>query len=165
MPVAVMSTGKIFVAKKNGVYVLKFTGDVRLTLCAALDEFVDKMAAEPDLSAVIIDLCDAEGVDSTALGFIAKISIITKDKLELVPTIISSNPDITRIIVSMGFEQVFKIIKHRVDRDDALDELKEVYRSEETLKEKVIEAHKILMGLNGKNRETFQELVAMLEAS
>ena len=160
-----MSKGKIFVASNNGVYVLKFTGDVRLTLCTVLDQFLETMAAEPDLSAVVIDLCDAEGIDSTSLGFIAKISILTKDKLKLQPTLVSSNPDITRILVSMGFEQVFKIITHRLDNDESLSELGCSPCSEGEIKEKVIEAHKILMGLNKKNKKKFQELLSMLEAS
>jgi anti-anti-sigma factor len=160
-----MSTGKIFVANKNGVYVLKFVGDVRLTLCAGLDRFLETMAAAPDLSAVVIDLCDAECIDSTALGFIAKISILTQDILKLKPTVVSSNPDITRILVSMGFEQVFKIITHRIDNDESLSELDSSPCSECETKEKVIEAHKILMGLNKKNKQKFQELVSMLESS
>ena len=32
-----MTTGKIQFAESQGTFVLKFIGDVRLTLCAALD--------------------------------------------------------------------------------------------------------------------------------
>jgi len=38
-----------------------------------------------------------------------------------------------------------------------------VESSETQIKDKVLEAHKILMGLNSNNREKFQELVSMLE--
>ena len=161
-----MSSGKIFVAKSNGVYVLKFTGDVRLTLCTTLDTFLESMLDKPELKAVFIDLCDADGIDSTALGFIAKISIFTKKNFKWIPTIISTNPDITRVLVSMGFEQVFNILRKRIDGVEASDELKEDGDCEEQeVKEKVLEAHKILMGLNNQNKEKFKELVAMLEAS
>ena len=36
-----MDSGKILGAKKNGVYVLKLEGDVRLTICAALEIFLE----------------------------------------------------------------------------------------------------------------------------
>ena len=36
-----MSDGRILVAEQDGVYVLKFLGDVRLTLCPSLDQYLD----------------------------------------------------------------------------------------------------------------------------
>lgn len=158
-----MSSGKILVAKKRGVYVLKFVGDVRLTLCAALDIFVERMMADPDLNSVFIDLSDTEGIDSTSLGFIAKIAIATQKQCNWKPTVISVNPDITRILMSMGFDAVFNIIDKRIDDSQSLDELPAIECSENQTKDKVLEAHRILMGLNEENREKFRELVEMLE--
>lgn len=159
-----MNGGKILVAKKKGVYVLKFVGDVRLTLCTALDIFLERMMADPDLNAVFIDLSDTEGIDSTSLGFIAKIAIATQKFCNWKPTVISVQPDITRILMSMGFDAVFNIIDKRIDEATSLDELPIVESSEEQVKDKVLEAHKILMGLNDSNKEKFQELVTMLES-
>jgi len=160
-----MSSGKILVAKNNGVYVLKFTGDVRLTLCAALDIFLEKMIAEPALQAVFIDLTDTQGIDSTSLGFLAKISILTQKTYGWKPNIISVSDDITRVLLSMSFDQVFNIIEERIDDTDDLDELPDIEASELDTKDQVIEAHKILMGLSDDNRAKFQELVSMLESS
>jgi len=160
-----MNSGKIMVAKSNGVYVLKFDGDVRLTLCAALDIFLEKMIAEPELQAVFIDLSDTVGIDSTSLGFLAKISILTQKTYGWKPTIISVSDDITRLLMSMSFDQVFNIIEERIDGDDTLDELPTIEASEQDTKEQVLEAHKILMGLSDDNKAKFQELVSMLESS
>lgn len=159
-----MNSGKILVAKKHGVYVLKFVGDVRLTLCTALDIFLERMISDPDLRGVFIDLSDTEGIDSTSLGFLAKISILTNKNCHWLPTLISVNPDITRILMSMGFDRVFNIIDERLDDAKTLHALPILESSEALVKEKVLEAHKILMGLNEENKEKFQELVAMLEA-
>lgn len=153
------------VAKNNGVYVLKFNGDVRLTLCAALDIFLEKMIAEPDLKAVFIDLSDTIGIDSTSLGFLAKISILTQKTHGWKPSIISVSDDITRLLMSMSFDQVFNIIEERIDGDDTLDELPTIEASEQDTKEQVLEAHRILMGLSDDNKAKFQELVSMLESS
>jgi len=158
-----MNSGKILVAKKQGVYVLKFVGDVRLTLCTALDIFVERMMADRELKAVFIDLSDTQGIDSTSLGFIAKIAISTQKHFDWKPTIISVNPDITRILLSMGFDAVFEIINQRIDDTETLNELHALECTETQAKDKVIEAHRILMGLNDENKEKFQELVEMLE--
>jgi len=160
-----MNSGQIMVAKNNGVYVLKFNGDVRLTLCAALDIFLEQMIAEPELQAVFIDLSDTVGIDSTSLGFLAKISILTQKTYGWKPTIISVSDDITRILMSMSFDQVFNIIEERIDGDQALDELPTIEATEQDTKEQVLEAHKILMGLSDDNKAKFQELVSMLESS
>jgi len=160
-----MSSGKILVAKNNGVYVLKFQGDVRLTLCAALDIFLEKMIAEPELQAVFIDLTETQGIDSTSLGFLAKISILTQKTYGWKPSIISISEDITRLLLSMSFDQVFNIIEDRIDGTDNLDELPCMEASEQDTREQVLEAHKILMGLSDDNKAKFQELVSMLESS
>lgn len=160
-----MNSGKILVAQNNGVYVLKFKGDVRLTLCAALDIFLEKMMAEPELKAVFIDLSDTQGIDSTSLGFLAKISILTQENFGWKPSIISTSDDITRLLMSMSFDQVFTIIEDRIDDDGTLDELPCMDSSEQDTKDQVLEAHKILMGLSEDNKAKFQELVSMLESS
>jgi len=160
-----MSSGKILVARNNGVYVLKFIGDVRLTLCAALDIFLEKIVAEPALQAVFIDLTDTQGIDSTSLGFLAKISILTQKTFGWKPSIISVSEDITRVLLSMSFDQVFNIIEDRIDDGNDLDELPYMECSEQETKEQVLEAHKILMGLSEDNKAKFQELVSMLESS
>jgi len=160
-----MASGKILVAKKNGVYVLKFVGDVRLTLCTALDVFLDQLIQETGIKSVFIDLCDTDNIDSTALGFMAKIAILTKKEFGWVPRVISDNPDITRLLMSMGFDEIFTIIEQRLDDEGALAALPECVSSEEEVKGKVVEAHKILMGLNAQNKLRFEELVTLLEAS
>lgn len=160
-----MNSGKILVAKHNGVYVLKFNGDVRLTLCAALDIFLEKLVAEPELQAVFIDLSDTDGIDSTSLGFLAKISILTQKIFGWKPTIISVSEDITRLLLSMSFDQVFNIIEDRIDDASNLYELPCMEVSEQDARARVIEAHKILMGLSDDNKAKFQELVSMLESS
>lgn len=160
-----MNSGKILVAENNGAYVLKFEGDVRLTLCAALDIFLEKVMATPGLNTVIIDLTETQGIDSTSLGFLAKTSILTQKTFGWKPTIVSTNEDITRLLLSMSFDQVFNIIEQPLSGADHLDELPSQESSEDEAKQRVLEAHKILMGLSDENKEKFQELVKMLESS
>jgi len=160
-----MRPGQILVADHAGIYIIKMTGDVRLTLCISFDQFIDVMLAAPNFSSVLFDLSDAEAVDSTTLGLMAKISLLAQEKRNITPVILATNASIKRILDTMGFADIFRIVD-KLDVDIAPEKpLTEVECGEQQVKEKVLEAHKILMGLNEQNRETFKNLVAMLENS
>jgi anti-anti-sigma factor len=159
-----MQSGKIEVATNEGTYVVKLSGDVRLNLCSALESYLDDMFLDEAFKTVLIDLSDAEGVDSTTLGQLAKISIISQEKFSLIPSIISPREDITRILLSMGFDKVFYLIGDIPEQISELNELTCEKVDEELMREKVIDAHKILMSLNEKNKNTFQDLVDCLQA-
>ncbi len=67
--------GKILAASHHGAYVIRLEGDVRLTLCTTIDEYFQKMFSDPEFASVWLDLCDAEGIDSTTLGLLAKLEL------------------------------------------------------------------------------------------
>ncbi len=158
-----MSAGKIQFAEQDGVFVLKFAGEVRLTLCSALDATIDSIFAAEHFVAIVIDLTEATSVDSTTLGLLAKLSILSRHKSGLLPTLVTTNPDIDRLLESMGFEQVFNIVGAPVRCPDCLCDLPPQDVSESTVRRTVIEAHRILMDLNERNRDAFCDLVTALE--
>jgi len=160
-----ISPGRIQFAEQSGTFVLKFVGEVRLTLCSALDATIEKIFAALNFTAIIIDLVEAHSVDSTTLGLMAKLSILSRQKVGLLPTVVTTNPDITRVLQSMGFDQVFNIVDTPLPCPDCLADLPSQDQSEEVVKAKVLEAHRILMGLNDSNREAFHDLVSALERS
>jgi hypothetical protein len=65
----------------------------------------------------------------------------------------------------MGFDAVFDIRTEPLQTDESLRALKAVDCSEETVRAKVIEAHRLLMGLNDENYARFSELVTSLESA
>ena len=158
-----MNTGKILVAQSQGIYIIKFVGDVRLNLCSTLDQYTDHMFESEEFKTVIIDLTETQCIDSTSLGQLAKISILYKEKYGQLPTIISTQDDINRILLSMGFDQVFYIVKELVSRVEYLDELPLKSVDEAEMKQRVLEAHKLLMDMNQNNRDAFQDLYYSLE--
>ncbi|MCW8884907.1 MAG: STAS domain-containing protein [Motiliproteus sp.] len=159
-----MQDGKILFAEQDGNYVLKFVGDVRLTLCSTLDLFLENMLDNDDFKTVIIDLTETDGIDSTSLGLIAKISVKMKQHHQLRPTIVSTNEDISRILLSMGFDKVFILIRDNVEASQQLKELDVLRESEEQVRNRVVDAHRVLMDLNDNNRDTFRDLVRSLES-
>lgn len=158
-----MLSGRILYAVHDGTYVIKFAGDVRVPLCASLEGFLDRMFSDPALQAVLIDLTKTVAIDSTALGLIAKIAVFLRQRLDKKPVILSTNPDVNRILGSMGFDRVFLILEKEPAPDASLDELPFSEPSQQELTRHVIDAHRVLMGLNEKNTATFRDLVAALE--
>jgi anti-anti-sigma factor len=153
------------VAQHDGVYLLKFVGDVRVTLCAAVDGFIDAMMDDPNFKSILVDLSRTDGIDSTSLGILAKLSIRSRERLGCVPTLISTRPDITRLLRTMGFDDVFQIVERPIESKEQFGELPACECTEEDMRERVLEAHRILMSLNEDNREAFRDLVEALEAA
>ncbi|MDO3383898.1 STAS domain-containing protein [Gilvimarinus algae] len=160
-----MRPGQILVADHDGVFVIKMVGDVRLTLCISFDQFIDNMFGREGFAGVLFDLSDAEAIDSTTLGLMAKISILGEERDGSRPIILSTNESINRILETMGFADIFTIVSELDSPVEATEPLPEGEQpdDEEVVKGKVIEAHRILMGLNRDNEKTFTNLVNMLE--
>ncbi|MNZ30348.1 hypothetical protein D3C78_476170 [compost metagenome] len=97
------------------------------------------------------------------MGLLAKLSILSRQKVGLLPTVVTTNPDISRLLQSMGFDQVFNIVDRPIPCPECLTDLPSQDQNEDVVRSKVLEAHKILMGLNDSNREAFHDLVNALE--
>ena len=159
-----MSAGRILVANGEGTYLLKFVGDVRLSLGAAFDEFLERLFQSDSLRSVLVDLSAAEGIDSTSLGVLARLSVRSQERLGCVPTLVSTRPDITRLLTTMGFDDVFHIVKEPLRDERQLGEMPKGDLTAVELRRRVLTAHRTLMAMNDDNRERFQDLVATLEA-
>ena len=158
-----MSTGRIQFAEQDGTFVLKFVGEVRLTLCSALDATIEKIFTALNFSTIVIDLTETESIDSTTLGLLAKLSILSRQRIGLLPMLTTNNPDILRLLDSMGFDQVFNIVETVLPCPDCLTDLPPQDQSEAEVRSRVLEAHRVLMGLNESNRNAFRDLVSALE--
>ena len=156
--------GRILVGSHDGVYVMVFEGDVRLTLCTAVDAYLGSMFLDKEFKSVVVDLSRTDSIDSTSLGLLAKLSIQADKVFGYTPTLVSTNGDVTRILLSMGFEDVFHIVQSPLRHSEQLGELPPLASGQEEIRQRVLEAHKILMLMNKTNREAFQDLVATLES-
>lgn len=155
--------GRILVGDHEGVYVLLFQGDVRLTLCTAVDSFLDRMFEDAGFRSVVVDLGQTDSIDSTSLGLLAKLSIEAERRFSYRPTLVSTRPDITRVLVTMGLDDVFNLVKEPLQHDEQLGELPCRAAGESEVRTRVLQAHRILMDMNESNRAAFQDLVTALE--
>ena len=163
-----MAAGRILVANGDGACLMKFVGDVRLSLGAAMEEYLDRLFEEGSIRLVQVDLSATDSIDSTSLGVLARLSVQAKSRLKCTPTLISTRPDITRMLTAMGFDDVFRIVQEPLEAVNdgcVLGELPKSDLSTEELRTRVLDAHRELMCLNDGNRAQFKDLVAALEAS
>ncbi len=158
-----MQEGKILAASHNGAYVIRMVGDVRLTLSTTIDEYIQTMFADPEFASVWVDLCDAEGIDSTTLGLLAKLALQVKERFGFQPAIYSCEPGINRLLRSMGFQDLFELHEEACANPEEISEIPQVDDNEAAVKEKVIEAHRVLMDLSEENRARFKDLMSALE--
>lgn len=160
-----MNTGVIKVADNKGVYMIKMLGDVRLTLSLSFDAFISEMLASPDFCSVIFDLTEAEAIDSTTLGLMAKISLLGRASDHMDPLVISTNPNITRLLETMGFTEILQVVKSVEFASGEFTALPIGHAplDETVMKDKVLEAHRSLVELDAKNFDTFKELLQSLE--
>jgi len=155
--------GKILFAEQGGVHVLKFIGDVRLTLGPTISTFLEKLESCDHFQSMIIDLSETETIDSTALGLIAKIAICTREQFGSATSVVSPSEDITRVLRSMAMEQVCVITSEVLSDTANMHELPAEITSEAVMRDQVLDAHKTLMALDDQNYDKFQDLVEALE--
>jgi anti-anti-sigma factor len=160
-----MQEGRILAASQDGAYVIRLVGDVRLTLCTTMDDFFQHMFEDPEFVSVWVDLCDVEGIDSTTLGLLAKLALKVRDKFGFKPAIYSCDPGINRLLNSMGFHRLFELHQESCSNPEQIAEIPGVKSSEDSVKQKVIEAHRVLMGISDENRDRFKDLLIVLERS
>ena len=77
--------GRILAAEHEGAYALKMVGDVRVSLCATIDDYLQHMFEDSSFDSVLVDLCEAEGIDSTTLGLLAKLANLQLQHIAMIP--------------------------------------------------------------------------------
>ncbi len=158
-----MSMGHIEYAGLNGTHVFKLVGEVRAPSCCSLDHLLDKLDQLPTVSGVVVDLTDANFMDSTALGVVAKLGLKIRELYQLQPILLSTNIDLTTLANSMGLGQVFTLLNCRNTETRCLQSLPDRDVSQDDMLHTVLDAHRTLIGLNDSNRAMFEPLVKQLE--
>lgn len=160
-----MNSGRILTAEYKQIPILKLVGDVRVLMSSTIDNYFTGLYSKAILDAMIVDLTETKGIDSTALGLLAKMAIQLRNRFNVKPSIISTNPDITKTLKGMSFDIIFDIVEEPIESEAKFDELSQITEPEEVIKQKVINAHQALMTLSYENRLEFQDLVSALKNS
>lgn len=150
-------------AKTEHTLILRFLGDVRYTECAPLNDLLNEMFSDTVINSVLIDLTQANSIDSTGLGLLARINNHVERQFHHKTVIFSTQPDINRTLQSMAFDKVFVLI----NRDPSLpiddQPLPEEDQPDKEMAELILEAHRDLANLNDVTWQEFSALVSALE--
>jgi anti-anti-sigma factor len=157
-----MREGRILYADHDRVHVLRYVGDVRHPLAASLSAFVDKLLERIDGDALVFDLTEADAIDSTNLGEIARIADRLGARGSKRAAILSTRPEISQVLYSMAFDEVFDICTE-LTAPAGGQAIPEVVPSRELTLRTILSAHQRLMLMSESNRKQFTEVVDLME--
>ena len=150
-------------ARQDSILFFKLTGELKYTHSIGFDNFLDQLMEKNDFDHAVFDLTEAEYIDSTNLGLMAKLAVFMKKQGKSMPSIISANEDINQILESVNFGNFFKIIRDPEASIKPENEIPQVEGDREKSTRMIIDAHKNLIRLSKENKETFQDIVSLLE--
>ncbi|HEY6558037.1 MAG TPA: STAS domain-containing protein [Polyangiaceae bacterium] len=157
-----MPEGRVLYAGREHAHVLRYVGDVRHSLAPSVSEFVDGLLdREPDAE-LLFDFSQAEIIDSTNLGAIARIADRVTTGSGKRVTIFSPRAEMTQVLFSMAFDEVFDICTES-SPDEGGAPIPRVEASHEASSRTVLLAHQRLMQMSDSNREQFREVVELME--
>jgi anti-anti-sigma factor len=160
-----LSQGQILISDKADDYLIKLVGDVRLTLSGSLNRYMDVLFGNNNVKSVVVDMLDAKAVDSTTLGLIAKLGLHCREYYQMNVKLFCQNPSIIRTLECMSFDEIIDIFQQSPNEFDAELRCLDAVTSEvDEVRQQVLEAHKLLVKLNPKNKAEFTDLINALEA-
>jgi anti-anti-sigma regulatory factor len=157
-----MLEGRILYADHDRVHVLRYVGDIRHPLAASVSGFVDVLLARMDAGDLVFDLTEAEAIDSTNLGEIARIADRLRAQGSKRATIISTRAEINQVLFSMAFDEVFDICTQSTVPAGG-EPIPDSHASKELTLRVVLSAHQRLMQMSENNRKQFAEVVDLIE--
>ena len=117
-----------------------------------------------DVKNVIVDMLEAEGLDSTTLGLMAKLGLHCRKEYGINVQVFCQNPSILRTLDCMGLEEIFDIIQEVPAINAELHSIESVSPEVDEIRRQVVEAHRLLMELNPDNSKEFIDLIRALES-
>ena len=156
--------GVIYSARVGEIEYIKFCGTVRYSHCGGLESHIDQLFDKADFEEVVVDLEEAEILDSTALGLLARVAIELKKITEIQPVVFVKKGELSNILKRVCFDQVFNIISDaKIDTLDDYSELKDVAQDEQEVLRRVIDAHKYLAKVDASNEDMFKDITQALK--
>jgi len=160
-----MTTPRYQVAFHDSKYFLKLSGELRYTDCVAFNQFLKKICREDNYSDVMVDLTEADFLDSTNLGLIAKLAIHVQGKFKHKLPILSTRSQVTKSMTSMGLGHLCLFLEELGGPTPELEGSEFEQGDEKDIAVVMLDAHRTLMGLTKENETVFRNVVALLEQS
>ena len=159
-------------AEEDGHYLLRLIGDVRVTQCMDISQYLQGIFKSKDIKSLTVDLSGAKWLDSTTLGLLTRLAQLVISKGCCKPIIVTQNDDIIELLRSMYMQLVYDFSR---DDDNCVELLvdsctnfnggdsRSTVLDKDEIKREVINAHRALMELSTENTKKFTDLLKALE--
>ncbi len=158
-----MNGGNILYAKNEQKYFIKLTGNLRFTSGHDFGTLLNVIFKDPDVKDIMIDMSEANYLDSTILGLLAKIANFMIKKFQRKVTVLSTNEDINYLLDNIGLNDVFIVVESCDYTPKMLKKIPNIKGSEQENALTILDAHRQLVKLNEKNKTVFKDVVDLLE--
>lgn len=160
-----MPDGRVSYRRVGRYHVLRYTGRVQYTLAPAIERHLDAIVAEVTAGDLIFDLRDATMLDSTNLGLMARVAARADRGDGHHCTIVLGNEDVSQVLRSMCFPEIFDLVTDHPVADEPGDEqpIAQTPTSQVELLRTMLEAHRVLAAMD-ESDPSFRAVVAQLEA-
>lgn len=161
-----MSEHHVFVAQHDDTCFFKLTGELRHTNAAAMDDMIDRLFRQRQLSCqrIVIDLNEATFMDSTHIGLLASLARHCRAQDLPMPLLFSTHPEINEQLTSLRLDTVFQLIAQPTDHAVDFTALADHNPSEPEKAQMILQAHEALVDLSDSNRQAFEPVVELLRA-
>jgi anti-anti-sigma factor len=157
-----MPEGRVLYADHDHVHVLRYIGDIRHPIAPSVNRFVDALLQRFDGEDLVVDLSEADAIDSTNLGEIARIAVLLAERCSKRAAIVSPRFEISQVLYSMAFDEVFDICTES-SKDVGGEPIPDVGATRRQSSQVILDAHRRLMQLSEGNRRQFSEVVELME--
>jgi anti-anti-sigma factor len=154
-----MNKGKILFSLKSNVCFVKLIGELRYNLSQGFDSLVRRELKNNQTTHFILDLKEAEYLDSTNLGIIGMIAAGLKNKSAEKPVIVGPHKDILTIFRSMSFDTLFEISDTWKSEKLNYQDTSTIDSKKRDPREMILESHKTLAGMSKHNKEKFDPVI------
>ncbi|TQV71437.1 hypothetical protein FLL45_19985 [Aliikangiella marina] len=157
-------SGSIYAASIDNIRYIKFLGTVRYSHCGGLENHIDQMfSGASEIEAIVIDLEDADILDSTALGLLARVAIEYRKLADQRPVIFLKKSELYNIIKRVCFDQVFELVFDDPKVAPAeMTELVDGNQNEQQTLKRVVEAHRYLAKINKENEKLYTDITSAM---
>jgi anti-anti-sigma factor len=157
-----MREGRVLYSDGDHVHVLRYLGDIRHPLAPSVSGFVDTLLEHFDGERLVVDLSEAEAIDSTNLGELARIASVLSERHGARAAIVSTREDIDQVLRCMAFDELFDISKEPVTTTEG-EPIPNLPASREVSLQVILAAHRRLVEMSEDNRRQFGDVVRQLE--
>jgi anti-anti-sigma regulatory factor len=158
-----MSEGTARYACNDGTWFIKLAGDVRHPLGPALSALLDRALGEPASTRFVIDLTEAENIDSTCLGILARIPNRTPAGSGQRPVIITGGGDIAELLLAICFDRLFDLVESAAEAPGELADTPVIGVGPDGMLDLLLESHRRLCAIDERTHAVFKDVVEALE--